>query len=641
MSNTAYIRVLDKLRGLGLHVQDQGTRATAQCPAHDDHTPSLSITQGDQNALIYCFAGCDFDDVLQALDMERADLYDNPHERVYPYVDLSGRFLGTTTRHKNQKGDLKRFTSELGTGTNKPLYRLPEVAQAVSKGTPVHLVEGEKDADNGHYITGAVFTTAPGGATSFKHADISPLHGANVIAVVDKDTAGDKWANQVHTALHGVAKSLVFKQAHTGKDLSDHLATGGTLDTLDTYTLDISEQTTKTDSGDATQLEYLTNSQYLILKAKHQARERYEREKAEKAYIFDVVTMSNYEPLKEPERIPGLVPSGGFILVSAMRKTGKTTLVMNLMRSLISGDPFLDRYTLDPEPGKIAYLDYEMPRNLAHSWLTGLGVDTARVKHADLKGRKAWISSPRARDLLAQQLEGCSALVVDSFSKAFTGSNQNDPGEVSDWLEDLHGWARDTLGVNEVYLIAHAGKDPEKGSRGASSLEDKPDNIIYLASDSPLDPQARRKIWTLGRMDNDLTPHYLDMDAETKRLRLGGETTRGNNSTDKEGLRNQVKAVIEASPGINVTEIRKKIGGRTNAVSEALATLEARGDIRMEPGAKNSKKYYPVDVATSNSSAVVSFPEQHGNTTTFLCPACDTPLDDDDSCPKCRESQSA
>jgi hypothetical protein len=46
-----------------------GPSGSACCPAHDDHTPSLSITDGsDGRLLLHCFAGCSFRDIHAALD---------------------------------------------------------------------------------------------------------------------------------------------------------------------------------------------------------------------------------------------------------------------------------------------------------------------------------------------------------------------------------------------------------------------------------------------------------------------------------------------------------------------------------------------------------------------------------------------
>ena len=39
----------------------------ACCPAHDDHTPSLSIDEENGKTLVHCFAGCSQEGVLAAL----------------------------------------------------------------------------------------------------------------------------------------------------------------------------------------------------------------------------------------------------------------------------------------------------------------------------------------------------------------------------------------------------------------------------------------------------------------------------------------------------------------------------------------------------------------------------------------------
>ena len=47
-----------------------GTKGMACCPAHDDRTPSLSVSLGRQAILFHCFAGCDQQSVLSALARE-------------------------------------------------------------------------------------------------------------------------------------------------------------------------------------------------------------------------------------------------------------------------------------------------------------------------------------------------------------------------------------------------------------------------------------------------------------------------------------------------------------------------------------------------------------------------------------------
>ena len=48
----------------------------ACCPAHDDRSPSLAISEGDNGtAVFHCFAGCESEDVLTAVGLTFGDLY--------------------------------------------------------------------------------------------------------------------------------------------------------------------------------------------------------------------------------------------------------------------------------------------------------------------------------------------------------------------------------------------------------------------------------------------------------------------------------------------------------------------------------------------------------------------------------------
>lgn len=64
-------RVLEGLEA----VTRSGGGFKARCPAHDDHNPSLSVRQGkDGRAFVKCFAGCEKEDILKALELEAEDL---------------------------------------------------------------------------------------------------------------------------------------------------------------------------------------------------------------------------------------------------------------------------------------------------------------------------------------------------------------------------------------------------------------------------------------------------------------------------------------------------------------------------------------------------------------------------------------
>src|SRR5438270_3809588 len=59
-------RLVERLGGRW--AQDGGM---CRCPAHDDHTPSLSVRPGRTRLLLHCFAGCDASAIIRALAAER------------------------------------------------------------------------------------------------------------------------------------------------------------------------------------------------------------------------------------------------------------------------------------------------------------------------------------------------------------------------------------------------------------------------------------------------------------------------------------------------------------------------------------------------------------------------------------------
>jgi hypothetical protein len=50
-----------------LHGRRSGASYMARCPAHEDRTPSLSLTDRDNKALLYCHSGCTQEAVIRAL----------------------------------------------------------------------------------------------------------------------------------------------------------------------------------------------------------------------------------------------------------------------------------------------------------------------------------------------------------------------------------------------------------------------------------------------------------------------------------------------------------------------------------------------------------------------------------------------
>jgi hypothetical protein len=57
------------------NVRVRGAHTIAQCPAHPDRHPSLSISDGEKGVLVKCWAGCSLHDICSALGLTPKDLF--------------------------------------------------------------------------------------------------------------------------------------------------------------------------------------------------------------------------------------------------------------------------------------------------------------------------------------------------------------------------------------------------------------------------------------------------------------------------------------------------------------------------------------------------------------------------------------
>ncbi|MCL4310684.1 MAG: hypothetical protein M0Z32_01020 [Actinomycetota bacterium] len=238
-------KVLSRLEG----VKGGNSSWTARCPSHDDKRNSLSVSEADGKVLLNCHAGCETENILVAMDLELKDLFPDGGQAkkqkkeiiaTYDYVDESGHLLYQAVR-LNPKGFYQRRPDGKGglinnlNDTRRVLYRLPEVIEAVAAGQTIHVVEGEKDADNLDKKLGLVATCNCGGAGKWLDSYSQALAGAHVVIIPDNDTTGHKHAQDVKQALEGVAadvKVIHLPGLPAKGDVSDWIAAGGTVEGL-------------------------------------------------------------------------------------------------------------------------------------------------------------------------------------------------------------------------------------------------------------------------------------------------------------------------------------------------------------------------------------------------------------------------
>jgi hypothetical protein len=214
-----------------------------RCPAHDDKTPSLFISESGGKILLHCHAGCPPKAICFALGLKLSDLFtDNGSPgriaATYPYHDATGKVLFEVVRYdpkdfRQRKPDTTAIDGWTWNtkGIEKVLFRLPEILRDVQSGKLIFLCEGEKDVLK---MTehGFSATCNPGGAGKWQNSFSETLRGGDVVIIADNDKAGRDHAQLVAGKLHGVAKSVrVIELSDVNgkpiKDAFDFFAAGG------------------------------------------------------------------------------------------------------------------------------------------------------------------------------------------------------------------------------------------------------------------------------------------------------------------------------------------------------------------------------------------------------------------------------
>ncbi len=246
-----------------LDAKRNGNGWMARCPAHEDNTPSLHISERNDGSVgLYCYAGCKFESVIAALGIESRQLQppkidssdpvgtlasirgwkrtalellgakpsENGREVLVPMRDADGKITG----HRRRRGDNQNFPHEVKAIAFKGDKTGLMMTHPLPEGT-VYTTESEADAAAilTHNPELAVIAT-PG--ANLKKACLDYLRaitkGQDVILLPDPDPAGTKWARDIEHALKGRSVLIVppaeddtDKRLKAGEKLEDILAT--------------------------------------------------------------------------------------------------------------------------------------------------------------------------------------------------------------------------------------------------------------------------------------------------------------------------------------------------------------------------------------------------------------------------------
>lgn len=359
-----------------------GSYGSARCPAHDDRSPSLSISNGrDVSILLNCHANCPYESIVAAIEARgirvRNDRPFNPPvlpvrstngkhidepvepdwsnvtplrpnvAKVYDYRDEHGVVLFQKVRKPpkdfyQQRPDGTRNLE----GVRRVLYRLPELL--ASPDALVWLCEGEKDADRLTSM-GMVATTNPEGGGKWDAEYTRELMGRTVVILQDNDETGAKHVRLVSAALHDVATAgvLLLPGLPEKGDVSDWLDNGGSVEALqDLATAALSRQ------------DYPLQTLAQLLET---------------------------SSIDEPELVQGLLWRGRTHWLFSAPNSGKTLLAIAVGMHIAAGRPFHGRQLTQ---GTVLMIEEDSPLSVIAEYVTML----SDIYEIDLDGLPFYIT---------------------------------------------------------------------------------------------------------------------------------------------------------------------------------------------------------------------------------------------------------
>jgi putative DNA primase/helicase len=471
----------------------------ACCPAHEDRTPSLSIMlKPNGDWLLHCHAGCAVEDVLEAIKLEKRDLFaesSNGHREVvatYDYTDEQGELLFQVVRFAPK--DFRQRRSD-GVGgwewklgdTRRVLYRLPRVLEAVRRGEDIMVPEGEKDVEALEEL-GIAATCNPGGAGKWRGEYSEMLRGAKITVIADRDGPGREHARQVADSLRGAVKALNVVEPTRGKDIAAHLEAGGSIAELVEVPL----------SGEVSGVSRIgvdTDTP------------RYAGRRLDMAAIL----AEPDQPL--PWRCRGVAADGYLTTIAGRGGEGKSWVTLALAHGVHAGRVVAG---IPCTKGKAIMFDAENGAELIKRRFRAAGISAGSVQPYDVDG----LHIVKDLDWFRSEVESEDAnlVVFDSFRILSSGADENNTEEVEPIMSALRRLARETGAA--IILVHHRGRDESSSYRGSSAIRDGTDLLFKLGRVKE-DPEARHRRFL------ETVKCRIDEEPETSWLRIESDRTVG------------------------------------------------------------------------------------------------------------------
>lgn len=289
--------------------------------------------------------------------------------------------------------------------------------------------------------------------------------------------------------------------------------------------------------------------------------------------------------------VENLWPENGRVVLTAAKKTGKTTMVGNVLRSLLDGGSFLGNFPVKPG-NKVYLIDNEMNSKALQKWYRefdaqhyeNLFVECLRENRE--YGRRVFNPLDETnRAVWAERIAatGANVVVLDCLRPQMDALGLDENHEAGLFLDAMDALIQQA-GVPHLLVVHHSGH-LEGRARGDSRIGDWPDAEWKLNKKTE---QGTRSFQAYGR-DVSVPAQALKYTAENRLLELDPDALRMEEAAKDEEKRaaqaaleekrlKKLRSALEANPDLSVRKAQKLLSGtelraRTDEVSRLLKLI--------------------------------------------------------------------
>lgn len=175
--------------------------------------------------------------------------------------------------------------------------------------------------------------------------------------------------------------------------------------------------------------------------------------------------------------VEGLIHYGGSALLTGKYKSGKSTLMLNLIAALTTGGVFLGQFGVT-KPKTVAYIDMELGRGMAWRWLNDIpNIDTSKLLYLPRVGqgnqlnmKSETLRANTARMLIENKVD---VLILDPLSPVMSalGIDENSADVVRPLL-DSFDMLKAEANLEAIVVSHHTGHQDPSRARGSTAFMD-------------------------------------------------------------------------------------------------------------------------------------------------------------------------